>query len=517
MFNKVFLIAAIAIVPAYAIDNELLQESSESKLLGEKFKKDIVDANRIVCAPGVNERRAGILRNFYVVNTNIYAGSDVYVGGVLVIRTENGEKGIKDGEGINRLRSGDVFIGGWKNDTENGEGVCILKNGGMYVGRFENGRRQGKGMMIYAFGGVYEGDWKNDVMEGKGKFVTMEGDVYEGDFKNDVREGKGKVVFVDGDVYEGDYKNNVREGKGKMAYTNGEIYEGDWKNDAREGKGKYVYVNGDVYEGDFAGDLPNGEGTYVYANGCVSKVKFKEGKFKEGKMVLELAKSENTQELIKSENTYVSEMNSEMNKGKVEIFRDTNGDIYIRDALIEEAEDGIEKGVKEEGKGVILYANKNVYVGDWKNNLPNGNGKVAYADGDVCAYVGEFKGGLPNGEGKVVLENGNVYVGRLVNGDLNGECEITYSNGDVYRGLVVNGLPNGEGIIIYPNGTTYRGSFVDGKKDGRGEILNTHTGEKLFIGYYRNGNVMGRRQEPSRILSKLRQSLIAENTEEDSE
>ncbi len=60
-----------------------------------------------------------------------------------------------------------------------------------------------------------------------------------------------------------------------------------------------------------------------------------------------------------------------------------------------------------------------------------------YANGDV--YVGEYSDGQPNGQGTVTLANGDVYVGEFRDDQRNGQGTYTYANGDVQNGIWSNG------------------------------------------------------------------------------
>ena len=52
-----------------------------------------------------------------------------------------------------------------------------------------------------------------------------------------------------------------------------------------------------------------------------------------------------------------------------------------------------------QGKGVLRYANGDVYEGEFHGNVPHGTGKYTYADGEVCD--GQFeKGEFVDAEGE---------------------------------------------------------------------------------------------------------------------
>ncbi len=52
------------------------------------------------------------------------------------------------------------------------------------------------------------------------------------------------------------------------------------------------------------------------------------------------------------------------------------------------------------GKGVLVYGkDKSKYMGDWKNNLRDGTGKFTSSDGSI--YNGQWKNDFAYGEGTI--------------------------------------------------------------------------------------------------------------------
>ena len=69
------------------------------------------------------------------------------------------------------------------------------------------------------------------------------------------------------------------------------------------------------------------------------------------------------------------------------VMRYANGDVY----------EGEYKAGKKEGRGIYRCANGNVYDGEWKAGLFEGHGVYRFADGNVDAVF--FKQGADVGEG----------------------------------------------------------------------------------------------------------------------
>ena len=74
-----------------------------------------------------------------------------------------------------------------------------------------------------------------------------------------------------------------------------------------------------------------------------------------------------------------------------------------------------------------------------------------YEDGQY--YLGEFKNGLKHGKGKLFYKNGNIeYEGDFLEGKFEGEGKYIYENGDYYEGKFKNGLSHGNGKECDKNG-----------------------------------------------------------------
>ena len=71
-----------------------------------------------------------------------------------------------------------------------------------------------------------------------------------------------------------------------------------------------------------------------------------------------------------------------------------------------------------------------------------GNYQIIYANGDI--YEGEFKDGMLNGNGKIIRKDGNIFKGEFKDNKLNG-----------------HGIYSGKYNNIY--GNIFEGEFKDGK------------------------------------------------------
>ena len=228
-----------------------------------------------------------------------------------------------------------------------GKGVKIYKGEGKYDGDFVDGLKQGKGTYFYENGDKYIGEFFNDEKEGYGIYYYDIGDKYEGYFFKNQKHGKGTYYYADGDKYEGRFKKGMAEGRGKFFYSNGDRYFGTYKKDKKEGHGIYYYYkDGSRYDGDFKDGKKHGNGIIVNKNGDYYDVKY--------------------------------ENNTLIEKGP--IFQDYDNSIKLRNLkktntnCVEKYE-GQTINDQKEGKGKIIYVNGDTYVGDFINNLKDGNGE----------------------------------------------------------------------------------------------------------------------------------------------
>ena len=92
----------------------------------------------------------------------------------------------------------------------------------------------------------------------------------------------------------------------------------------------------------------------------------------------------------------------------------------------------------------------------------------------LCKGEGEKnKAGEPHGHGIMVYANGNMYDGQWANGARHGEGTCKYATGDVYEGQWKDSNKHGKGVYKYASGSKYVGQFQNGNNEGRGIMLCT--------------------------------------------
>ena len=89
--------------------------------------------------------------------------------------------------------------------------------------------------------------------------------------------------------------------------------------------------------------------------------------------------------------------------------------------------------------------------------------------------MGNFKNDLPHGQGTYQYKNGDLYVGEWAEGKRNGKGSYAHSVGDwetdLYVGDFKNDQKDGYGIYTYTDGVRYIGEFKNDLKDGLGKYI----------------------------------------------
>ena len=124
---------------------------------------------------------------------------------------------------------------------------------------------------------------------------------------------------------------------------------------------------------------------------------------------------------------------------------------------------------KTENYGVFIYPAINIIENDIREKRNNGkyiDGKFIYEDDKY--YIGEYKNNIPNGKGIKYYSNGNIlYEGYFINGKFEGNGKYYYDDGDYYIGEYKNGLRNGKGTEYYSNGNMqYESDIINDKFEG---------------------------------------------------
>lgn len=435
----------------------------------------------------------------------VYKNGEVYKGEF--------KKGLRDGSGKLYSSSGEIlYDGNWKDNVKEGSGseYCGAL-GGRYEGEYRAGEREGDGIFYFKDGSRYEGKWESGVRNGMGVFIgadgtasaqvwlqdefvtnylrdadtwiDTDGNVYTGKKKDGEIEGYGRIAYSDGSIYLGELSGGVKEGEGIYYYEGGSRYEGEWKDGKREGTGVLCFEkDGGIYYGEFSDDTMNGTGSYYVPSGFRY-----EGEWKDGNYC--------------GEGTAWYFPYDELNRWyfEGEWMEDCkNGTMYYRDGTCETGifQNGELVEVTGEMRGIRSQPDVaewtgqdgNQYVGRQQDGLIEGKGIRIENQYDEL-YIGEFVNGIPNGNGTEYYNDGDYYTGTFIDGERNGTGVYHYSDGGKvktwYCGEWVDGSRNGNCVIqCFDDLTYYMGEWVNGKRYGMGSM---HSPEGVYYGEWQNG------------------------------
>ena len=92
----------------------------------------------------------------------------------------------------------------------------------------------------------------------------------------------------------------------------------------------------------------------------------------------------------------------------------------------------------------------------------HGTGKYYFHNKRNHVYIGEFKNNKPNGKGKMIVETTNqvVFDGLFVDNKKQGYGEYFADNGEFYKGQWENNTKQGVGEYFFNNGNKWRGNWI---------------------------------------------------------
>ncbi len=120
--------------------------------------------------------------------------------------------------------------------------------------------------------------------------------------------------------------------------------------------------------------------------------------------------------------------------------------------------------------GINYYNNKNIFIGEWKNNLKEGYGLYIYdknINNQNQIYIGKWKNGLKSEKGIFIISNNSnlsnlrAYFGKINNENI--EKGIIIENKEdkqLYQGNINNYMKNDDnGILLEGNDKAFFGKF----------------------------------------------------------
>jgi len=103
-----------------------------------------------------------------------------------------------------------------KGDCSNGYGTYFQKSGDRYVGQFKNGQYNGYGTLDYIRGGKYTGEFKNGKFEGQGNLKEADKGRYVGYFSGGVFDGIGTYYYENGRIESGKWSAGKFSGSAQV-------------------------------------------------------------------------------------------------------------------------------------------------------------------------------------------------------------------------------------------------------------------------------------------------------------
>lgn len=156
------------------------------------------------------------------------------------------------------------------------------------------------------------------------------------------------------------------------------------------------------------------------------------------------------------------------------------------------------KNNRPEGHGTLSDDNSGViYVGNFSNGQIEGSGSLNYPDGRK--YIGTFNRSVFEGAAQFVTNYGTTFVGEFRNGRPLGNGSLIDKEGNEYSGDILYSMGSarwddvrsftkqGNGVMLFKNGEKYEGGFVNNKFDGRGRL--TYADGAQSIGLFKDNSL----------------------------
>lgn len=149
------------------------------------------------------------------------------------------------------------------------------------------------------------------------------------------------------------------------------------------------------------------------------------------------------------------------------------------------SERGKYAGAYPEGRGVLCLEADGIYIGQFKNGIPDGICTHYLKNGNK--YHGEFRDGKYSGYGRYDRKNGTICVGDFKNNSPDGVDTVYYKSGAIYVGKYKNGVRHGHGIqysqafhfIYYLDGEYINGNLADGFRTHKSGLYTVISGKTI--------------------------------------
>ena len=191
-------------------------------------------------------QKIGTFYNDEFIGWNTYIDSE----GILYVGLFKENK--LNGKGLKYILDKDcLYKGDFLNFKRHGHGK-YWKNSSTYEGQFNCDKKHGQGKITFKTGDVYIGEFKNNTINGFGQYIWKNGKhIYKGNFLNGKFHGEGLYKWEDNEYFKGTYFNGVKEGKGEIGYNNGKKCYVNFKKGKPDGKGILIDENKNEIEVEF--------------------------------------------------------------------------------------------------------------------------------------------------------------------------------------------------------------------------------------------------------------------------
>ena len=169
-------------------------------------------------------------------------------------------------------------------------------------------------------------------------------------------------------------------------------------------------------------------------------------------------------------------------------FDDIKGNFMLKNEKIIRYQGGfVKKSKKKNGFGIITWSDLSTLHGIYNSNSINGIARF-YNNKYKSTFIGEYRNNIPNGFGVYHIKSLSMQ-GYWYESKLNGIVIEVWDDGTYYQGEYENNKKNGIGLYRWPDGTIYQGEFNNGQISGRGIIYNSD--DSVFSGELLNGYMNG--------------------------
>ena len=372
-----------------------------------------------------------------------------------------------------------------------------------YKGGFKSGQMHGYGMYFYSNGNVYNGGWHEDTMHGRGRLSFMRKVT-----KQEIRETLGVNDLLNNS---GSYSPTIGSPTQKNQYISPDFYGKNYVkgtteaiND-KESKYKSPILGYDPYSSQ-SQKLSRQQQYKLDQERLIDSLAFgkhsPQSKYSTNKSMSQSSPAKKFGSFIKNVDSPV----------KQDMLKVTD---YTATMVLQKEYEGDFLLGEMCGKGRLFNAQgRLMFEGRFKDNNPNGFGIEYLADGKI--YEGTFQDGKKSGSGKIYDSNGEMmYDGNFKNGLMHGLGQLYYENGDLYKGNFVNNMKHGAGTFSKPNGTYYQGTWVRNKKleFGKGRIMNMDDKSSMkgdvYSGVEYSGNTKGTKPHGPGVLIQADDTVYA--------